>query len=38
MQAMLWATIGVIFAGTAERVMTGQSIVPRPRGRSSLST
>jgi predicted cobalt transporter CbtA len=38
MQAVLWATIGVIFAGTAERVMSGQSMVPRPRRRSSIST
>jgi predicted cobalt transporter CbtA len=34
MQAVLWATIGVVFAGTAERVMAGKSTVPRPRGRS----
>jgi predicted cobalt transporter CbtA len=29
MQAVLWATIGVVFAGTAERVMAGRTIVPR---------
>jgi lysylphosphatidylglycerol synthetase-like protein (DUF2156 family) len=31
MQAILWATIGLVFAGTAQRVMTGQTILPRRR-------
>ena len=31
MQAVLWTTIGVVFAGTAQRVMTGQTIIPRRR-------
>ncbi len=31
MQAVLWATIGLVFAGTAGRVMAGQTIIPRRR-------
>ena len=31
MQAVLWTTIGLVFAGTAQRVMTGQTIIPRRR-------
>ena len=31
MQAVLWATIGLVFAGTAERVMTGRTMLPRRR-------
>jgi uncharacterized membrane protein YidH (DUF202 family) len=31
MQAVLWTTIGLVFAGTAQRVMTGQTILPRRR-------
>jgi hypothetical protein len=31
MQAVLWATIGLVFAATAGRVMTGQPILPRRR-------
>jgi hypothetical protein len=31
MQAILWTTIGLVFAGTAPRVMTGQPIIPRRR-------
>ena len=31
MQAVLWATIGLVFAGAAQRVMTGRPIVPRRR-------
>jgi hypothetical protein len=31
MQAVLWATIGLVFAGTAQRVMAGQTILPRRR-------
>jgi hypothetical protein len=31
MQAILWATIGLVFAGTAERVMTGRTMLPRRR-------
>jgi predicted cobalt transporter CbtA len=34
-QAVLWATIGLVFAGTAQRVMTGQTMLPRRRSRSS---
>jgi predicted cobalt transporter CbtA len=29
MQFVLWTTIGLVFAGTAQRVMTGQTIIPR---------
>jgi hypothetical protein len=29
MQITLWATIGLVFAGTAQRVMTGQTMLPR---------
>jgi hypothetical protein len=35
MQAVLWTTIGLVFAGTAQRVMTGQTILPRRRSRSA---
>ena len=35
MQAVLWTTIGLVFAGTAQRVMTGQTIIPRRRSRSA---
>ena len=31
MQAVLWTTIGLVFAATAQRVMTGQPIIPRRR-------
>jgi predicted cobalt transporter CbtA len=31
MQAILWTTIGLVFAGTAQRVMTGRTIIPRRR-------
>lgn len=31
MQAILWATIGLVFAGATQRVMTGQPIIPRRR-------
>ncbi len=31
MQAVLWTTIGLVFAGTAERVMTGRTMLPRRR-------
>ncbi|MDP9255170.1 MAG: CbtA family protein [Actinomycetota bacterium] len=31
MQAVIWTTIGLVFAGTAQRVMTGQTIIPRRR-------
>ena len=31
MQAVLWTTIGLVFAGTAQRVMSGQTIIPRRR-------
>ncbi len=30
-QAVLWTTIGLVFAATAQRVMTGQPIIPRRR-------
>jgi predicted cobalt transporter CbtA len=33
MQLVLWATIGLVFAGTAERVMGGRTILPRRRSR-----
>jgi predicted cobalt transporter CbtA len=29
-QVVLWATIGLVFAGAAQRVMTGRPLVPRP--------
>jgi predicted cobalt transporter CbtA len=38
MQATLWATIGLVFAGTAQRVMTGRSILPLGRRRSTAET
>ena len=31
MQAVLWTTIGLVFAATAERVMTGRTMLPRRR-------
>lgn len=31
MQLVLWTTIGLVFAATAQRVMTGQTIIPRRR-------
>jgi len=31
MQAVLWTTIGLVFAGTAERVMSGRTMLPRRR-------
>jgi hypothetical protein len=31
LQAVLWTTIGLVFAGTAERVMTGRGMLPRRR-------
>jgi Probable cobalt transporter subunit (CbtA) len=31
MQAVVWATIGLVFAATAERVMSGRTILPRRR-------
>jgi hypothetical protein len=37
MQAILWATIGVVFAGTAQRVMTGRTVLPR-RSRPTPAT
>jgi pimeloyl-ACP methyl ester carboxylesterase len=35
MQAVLWTTIGLVFAGTAQRVMSGQTILPRRRPRGT---
>jgi predicted cobalt transporter CbtA len=35
MQLVLWTTIGLVFAGTAQRVMAGQTILPRRRSRSA---
>jgi predicted cobalt transporter CbtA len=35
LQAVLWTTIGLVFAGTAQRVMTGQTILPRRRASSA---
>jgi hypothetical protein len=29
MQAVVWATIGLVFAGAAQRVMSGHPILPR---------
>jgi Probable cobalt transporter subunit (CbtA) len=29
LQVVMWATIGLVFAGTAQRAMTGRRIVPR---------
>ena len=34
LQAVLWTTIGLVFAGTAQRVMPGQTWLPRRRSRS----
>ena len=34
-QAVLWTTIGLVFAGTAQRVMTGQTMLPWRRSRNS---
>jgi Probable cobalt transporter subunit (CbtA) len=31
MQAVVWTTIGLVFAGTAQRVMAGQTMLPRWR-------
>jgi hypothetical protein len=31
LQAVMWTTIGLVFAATAQRVMTGQTIIPRRR-------
>jgi hypothetical protein len=38
MQATLWATIGLAFAGTAQRVMSGRSMLPRRRSRPATET
>jgi predicted cobalt transporter CbtA len=38
MQLVLWSTIGLVFAGTAQRVMTGQTIIPRRRRSSAPAT
>ncbi|HET6172714.1 MAG TPA: CbtA family protein [Gaiellales bacterium] len=35
MQAVLWTTLGLVFAGLAQRVMTGQTILPRRRSRTT---
>ena len=35
MQAILWATVGLVFAATAQRVMTGRTMLPRRRSRSA---
>jgi predicted cobalt transporter CbtA len=37
MQAVLWTTIGLVFAATAERVMTGRAMLPRRRRSLSQS-
>jgi predicted cobalt transporter CbtA len=37
MQAVLWLTIGLVFAAAAQRVMTGEPIVGRRRARSALA-
>ncbi len=31
MQLVLWTTVGLVFAATSQRVMTGQTIIPRRR-------
>ena len=38
MQLVLWTTIGLVFAGTAQRVMTGQTIIPRRRKSPARAT
>ena len=38
MQLVLWTTIGLVFAGTAQRVMTGQTIIPRRRRSGAPAT
>jgi uncharacterized membrane protein YidH (DUF202 family) len=38
MQAVLWTTIGLVFAGTAERVMTGRTMLPRRRRGTAART
>jgi len=38
MQLVLWTTIGLVFAGTAQRVMTGQTIIPRRRRSAEPAT
>jgi predicted cobalt transporter CbtA len=34
MQAVLWTTIGLVFAATSQRVMTGQTMLPRRPARA----
>jgi predicted cobalt transporter CbtA len=38
MQLVLWSTIGLVFAATSQRVMTGQTIIPRRRRSSAPAT
>jgi hypothetical protein len=37
LQAVMWATIGLVFAGTAQRAMTGRRIVPSLRRRPRVA-
>jgi Probable cobalt transporter subunit (CbtA) len=37
-QAVLWTTLGLVFAGTAQRVMTGQTMLPRRRASAAPAT
>jgi predicted cobalt transporter CbtA len=36
MQAVLWSTIGLVFAATSQRVMTGQTMLPRRPARAAV--
>jgi uncharacterized membrane protein YidH (DUF202 family) len=38
MQAVLWTTIGLVFAGTAERVVTGRTMLPRRHASAAAHT
>jgi hypothetical protein len=38
MQAVLWTTLGLVFAATAQRVMTGQTMLPRRRPSAATAT
>ncbi|HEY3613785.1 MAG TPA: CbtA family protein [Gaiellales bacterium] len=37
MQMVIWTTIGLVFAGTAQRVMAGQTILPRRRASAAAA-
>jgi len=36
MQLVIWTTIGLVFAATAERVMTGRTILPRRKSNAPV--